>query len=157
MAYEEDFNGEEIEVQSAMTEIAESKYFVAFRIDKIASQCLCVGIQKEGANLDKDSYEYRHGFVLNCRNGDVYRLGQRKGYTTEPITNGSTVGLMLNMKDAELSFIIDGKNCGIASGDRRLRSGRYRAAILLMSKEDKVTLLNPRTIQHAQLGYEGLL
>jgi hypothetical protein len=26
-----------------------------------------------------------------------------------------------------------------------------------MSKEDKVTLVNPRSIQHAQLGYESLL
>ena len=140
-----------------MTQVDESKYFIAFRIDSIASQCLCVGIQKEGGDLEKDSFEYRHGFVLNCRNGDVYRLGQRKGYTHESITNGSTIGVMLNMKDAELSFIIDGKNCGVASRDRRLRSGQYRAAVLLMSKDDKVTLVNPRTIHHAQLGYESLL
>lgn len=73
-------------------------------------------------------------------------MGQRKGYTHEPITNGSTIGVMLNMKDAELSFIVDGKHCGVATRDRRLKSGKYYAAISVTSKDDKVTLLNPREI-----------
>jgi len=94
--------------------------------------------------LEKDSFNFRYGFQINCRNGDVYRLGQRKEYTHEVIAAGSTIAVMLNMKDGELSFVIDGKNCGVASRDRRLKQGKYFAAILLLSKDDKVTMMNPR-------------
>lgn len=50
------------------------------------------------------------------------------------------------MEEGELSFIIDGKNCGVASRDRRLKTGKYFAAVLLHNKEDRVTLMNPRTV-----------
>ena len=86
---------------------------------------------------------------MNCRNCDVYRLGQRKEYAHEAIGDGSTIGIMLDMERGELSFIIDGKNCGVASRDRRLKEGKYYAAILLMSAEDKITLLSPRKFQMA--------
>lgn len=52
-----------------------NKYYMVFKIDNIGSQCLCVGIQQVGADLEKDSFRYRYGFQLNCRNGDLYRLG----------------------------------------------------------------------------------
>ena len=61
------------------------------------------------------------------------------------------------MERGELSFIIDGKNCGVASRDRRLKEGKYYAAILLMSAEDKITLASPRKFQMAQQGYQSLL
>lgn len=54
---------------------SKSKFYVAFRIDNIASNCLCVGIQQEGANLEKDSFEFKQSFLLNCKNGDVMRIG----------------------------------------------------------------------------------
>ena len=53
------------------------------------------------------------------------------------------------MEEGELSFVIDGKNCGVASRDRRLKQGKYYAAILLMSAEDRITLLSPRVVQMA--------
>ena len=52
-----------------------SKYYVAFRIDNLASTCVCVGIQEEGADLEKDSFEHKMSFQLNCRNGDIMRIG----------------------------------------------------------------------------------
>lgn len=52
-----------------------SKFYVAFRIDNLASTCVCVGIQEEGADLEKDSFEYKMSFQLNCRNGDIMRIG----------------------------------------------------------------------------------
>ena len=51
------------------------KYLVVFQIDNIGSQCLAVGVQQVGGDLEKDSFEHRHGFQINCRNGDVFRLG----------------------------------------------------------------------------------
>lgn len=61
------------------------------------------------------------------------------------------------MEEGELSFVVDGKNCGVASRDRRLKQGKYYAAILLMSPEDKITLLSPRKVQMAYHGYQSLL
>ena len=104
-------------------------------------------MQQQGADLERDSFDYRYGFQLNCRNGDVSRLGQRKEYAhSETITSGSNIGVLLNMQDGEIQFSIDGKNCGTASKDKRLKQGKYFAAILLMSKKDRVTLLNPRKV-----------
>jgi len=61
------------------------------------------------------------------------------------------------MFDGEISFLIDGKNCGVASKDKRLKQGKYYAAILLLGKKDRVTLTNPRKVMESQLGYELLL
>ena len=74
-----------------------------------------------------------------------------------PITNGSRIGVMLNMWDGELQFQIDGVNCGPASKDKRLKQGSYFAAVLLMNKTDTVTMLNPRKLTKANLAYESML
>jgi len=63
---------------------------------------------------------------------------------------------MLDMWNGELKFTIDGRDCGTASKDKRLKQGKYYAAILLMSKEDKVTLVNPRKLSQAAAGYRSL-
>mmetsp|Transcript_5756 Transcript_5756/g.9857 ORF Transcript_5756/g.9857 Transcript_5756/m.9857 type:complete len:173 (-) Transcript_5756:724-1242(-) len=61
------------------------------------------------------------------------------------------------MEEGEISFTVDGKNYGPASKDKRLKSGKYYAAVLLMSKKDKVTIVNPRKITQSSLGYERML
>ena len=63
-----------------------------------------------------------------------------------PISPGCRVGVMLDMWNGELKFTIDDRDCGSASKDKRLKQGKYYAAILLMTKEDKVTLVNPRKL-----------
>lgn len=101
-----------------------SKFYVAFRIDNLASNCVCVGIQQEGADLEKDSFEFKQSFQLNCKNGDVMRIGTQKKYVTPEmatIQNGSIIGMMVNMHDGELSFAVDDKFCGVASKDKRLK------------------------------------
>jgi hypothetical protein len=50
------------------------------------------------------------------------------------------------MWEGELSFSIDGKSCGIASNDKRLKSGKYYVSVILGSVDDQVSILNPRTI-----------
>lgn len=134
-----------------------SKYYVAFRIDNISSTCLCVGIQEEGADLEKDSFEFKMSFQLNCKNGDIMRVGQQKKYVTPEMAtvhNGSIVGMMVNLYDGEISFAIDGTFCGIASKDKRLKMGKFYACVLLMNSEDKVTMLNPDSVRQASHGYE---
>jgi len=82
-----------------------SKFYMLFKLNSIDSKCVCVGIQQQGGDLEKDSFDYRYGFQLNCNNGDICRLGQRKEYINlakHPITDGSTIGVMLNMWDGEL-------------------------------------------------------
>ena len=74
-----------------------------------------------------------------------------------PITNGTRIGVLLNMHDGELQFTIDGVNCGQASKDKRLKQGTYFAAILMMNKTDSVTMLNPRKLTKANLAYESML
>lgn len=57
-------------------------------------------------------------FLLNCRNGDLMRIGAQKKYVSPEVAtvhNGSIVGMMVNLYDGELSFAIDDKFCGIAS------------------------------------------
>ena len=86
----------------------------------------------------------------------MFRLEQRKAYTTTKIFDGSVIGVMLSMDKGQLSFTIDGKNQGIASQDKRLKMGKYFAAVLLLNAEDRVTLVNPRQVQQASIGYERL-
>lgn len=134
-----------------------SKFYVAFRIDCLSSTCLCVGIQQEGADLEKDSFEHKMSFQLNCRNGDLMRIGTQKKYVAPEVAtvqNGSIVGMMVNLYDGELSFAIDDKFCGVASKDKRLKMGKFYTCILLLNAEDRVTLLNPDSVRQASHGYE---
>ena len=39
-----------------------SKFYMLFHLDKIGSKCVCVGIQQQGGDLEKDSFDYRYGF-----------------------------------------------------------------------------------------------
>lgn len=39
-----------------------SKYITLFSIDNMESSCVCVGIQQEGGDLEKDSFNFRYGF-----------------------------------------------------------------------------------------------
>lgn len=147
---------------SGVIQTRNSKYYVLYHVEHIESSCLCVGIQQVGGDLEKDSFNHRYGFQFNCKNGDVFRLGQQKPYcdlSNEKYTidNGSTVGIMLDMKEGEICFTVNGVNCGPASKDKRLKQGVYYSAILMMSKLDRVTLLNPRKVQNAALGYELML
>ena len=61
---------------SGVVQTRSSKYYILFHVKHIESSCLCVGIQQHGADLEKDSFNYRYGFQFNCKNGDVFRLGQ---------------------------------------------------------------------------------
>ena len=38
------------------------KYYMLFQLEAIGSKCVCVGIQQEGGDLEKDSFDYRYGF-----------------------------------------------------------------------------------------------
>ena len=135
----------------------ESKFMIMFSLDKVDSSCVCVGIQQVGADLEKDSFEFRYGFQLNCKNGDICRLSQRKEYvTTEVIESGCQIGVLLDMDNGELSFTLDGKNLGVASRDKRLKQGKYYAAVLLMSKKDVVTMVHPKKVLRSQVGFERL-
>lgn len=132
---------------------------MVFNIDSIDSKCVCVGIQQQGGDLEKDSFDFRYGFQLNCVNGDICRLGQTKDYVSiykTPISNGTRIGVLLDMWNGSLSFTIDGVNCGVASKDKRLKQGKYFPAILLMNSDDKITFVNPRLLSKASLGYQTM-
>ena len=113
-----------------------SRYISLFTVNNTASTCLCVGIQQEGGDLEKDSFNFRYGFQLNCVNGSVFRLAQPKEYTTAKFEKNCVVGVALDMYDGELSFTLDGRNLGVASKDKRLQRGKYYAAILLLGAAD---------------------
>jgi len=53
----------------------------------------------------------------------LYRLTQPKDYSQEKVLDGAIVGILLNMWNGELSFTLDGVSLGIASKDKRLRTG----------------------------------
>ena len=40
----------------------DNRYFMLFQIDNIVSTCVCIGIQQEGGDLEKDSFSYRYTF-----------------------------------------------------------------------------------------------
>ena len=60
------------------------------------------------------------------------------------------------MWDGEICFSINGKSCGVASDDKKLKAGKYYISVILGSVDDQITLINPRKITQASNGYELL-
>ena len=60
------------------------------------------------------------------------------------------------MWKGEISFTRNGETLGNPIEDKRLKQGKYVAAILLSNQGDSATLVNPRKVMQASSGYELL-
>ena len=118
-----------------------------------------MGVQQEGADWERSAavIEQRLGVLLNCANGTASGLGVSKHHQIDPETASSClVGVLFDMWQGEISFTRNGEALGTPIVDKRLKQGKYVAAILLSSPGDSATLVNPRKVMQASLGYELL-
>ena len=46
----------------ATEEDGNGKFYMLFQLESIGSKCVCVGIQQQGGDLEKDSFDFRYGF-----------------------------------------------------------------------------------------------
>ena len=116
-----------------------NKYYFQIRLDEVQSNQpkICIGICRDNFLVNQDLFKQKDVWCINLDSGDKYNNLRWKNYyenENEDIVNpsqygqfteGSVIGVLLDMDRGNLNFFKDGNDLGLAFNDPQLKEGDF--------------------------------
>ena len=116
-----------------------NKYYFQIRLDEVQNNQpkICIGICRDNFLVNQDLFKQKDVWCINLDSGDKYNNLRWKNYyenENEDIVNpsqygqfteGSVIGVLLDMDRGNLNFFKDGNDLGLAFNDPQLKEGDF--------------------------------